>query len=121
MSQILVVDDNVNLSVFVVAALTRDGFHVTSVASAEEACDFLDQNAVDVLVSDVQLPAMSGIDLLKHVRIEHPDVVVLLLSLFADAQMAREALALGAFDCLRKPTSVEMLRSTVQRAVAYKH
>lgn len=120
MSRILIVDDNVNLNVFVEGALANDGFNVASVADAEHACEFLEQNPVDVVVSDLHMPEMSGMDLLKHIRKEHPDVVVLLLSLFADGDTAREALDLGAFDCLSKPTSVEMLCTTVQRAVAYK-
>ena len=102
---VLVVDDEPNLVLATKLALADAGWSVATAATGEEALEHLEQHRVDVMVLDLRLPGLDGLEVLRVVRDEHPEVRVLVMSAYGTVEAAVEALVLGASDFLRKPFS----------------
>ncbi|MFK7740038.1 MAG: sigma-54-dependent transcriptional regulator [Planctomycetota bacterium] len=118
--RVLVVDDETDLAESCAWFLQRAGFEARCAASAQDALSLLDQEAFDVVVSDVRMPRMSGMELLQAVRQKDPDVEVLLLTGYPDIETAVAAIKQGAFDYLAKPYEADDLVLRVQKAVAHR-
>ncbi|MFK7989614.1 MAG: sigma-54-dependent transcriptional regulator [Sandaracinaceae bacterium] len=114
--QILVADDEPNLRRVLKAQLARDGYDVEVVEDGQEAMEALEQHHVDVLISDLRMPRVDGIALLKHVVAKHPSVPVILITAHGTVDTAVEALKLGAFDYITKPFEQSELRNVVAKA-----
>jgi len=114
---VLVVDDEFRIRRIVEMALSDRGFRVSTAPSAEAAEEVLARDAVDIVVTDLQLPGRSGLDLLSHVRRTQPDVPVILITAFGTVESAVEAIKAGAYDYVLKPFSVEELEALVVRAL----
>lgn len=116
MPHILIVDDEPSTSWALSEGLTDDGFTIDTFRSAEEAWTWLQSGRSDLVITDVRLPGMSGLDLarkLQHGR--HAQPVILMTASDGDA---REAIAdAGVVECFPKPFAVDELRRTVFRAL----
>src|SRR3954454_6427292 len=95
--RILIVEDDDNLRQVMQIQLNRDGFQTTSVPDVAPAMDVLEHSPQDLLITDLNLPASSGIELLKRVRAEHPDTTVIVMTAFGTVETAVEAMKLGAY------------------------
>ena len=115
---LLLVEDDCALRAALESTLCRAHFDVTAVASAEEGLAALQNTPVDLVVSDIRLPGMTGLALLEHLRqhSSHPPVV--LMTAYADAALAIAALKAGARDLLLKPFRADQLVQVVQRHAA---
>ncbi|MGP9801439.1 sigma-54-dependent transcriptional regulator [Rheinheimera sp. NSM] len=119
MSQcILLVEDDAGLREALSDTLQLANYQLVAVSSAEEALLQLKQHSVQLVISDVQMGAVSGFTLLKTLRSQYPQIPVLMMTAYATVQAAVEAIRLGAIDYLAKPFSPEVLLSTVSRYVA---
>ena len=116
---ILLADDDENLRRVVGYQLGEAGFAVTTAASAEEALDVLHGDSFRLLITDVLMPGMSGLDLLDRVRVLRPDTVVMVITAHGDVATAVRAMKLGAFDFLEKPFTRERLLVAVRRALEF--
>lgn len=117
MARVLIVDDEEGLRSFLAEALSRH--EVATAPDAETALGLLARRPFDVLLTDVRMPGMGGMALLRRVRVEHPEVVVLVLTAFGQVEQAVDAMKAGAFDYLQKPLeSPAWLREVVARAAA---
>src|SRR5438034_8755 len=117
MANLLIVDDELGMRQFLTHLLQREG-HQTQVAqSGREAMKILREQPVDLIVSDVRMPDMGGIELLRSARELRPDVEVVLMTAFANVDTAREAFLLGAYDFVQKPFDNDLLKETVARAL----
>jgi len=96
--------------------LRRAGYNVVAVSSAEEALRQLDESPADVVVSDIMMPGLSGLDLLKKIREQRRDCEVILITASANVELAVEALREGAFDYLVKPVEVQKFLGALARA-----
>ena len=115
--RILVVDDEPDLR-FVLRSLFEDaGFMVAEAEDGECALRAVDETLPDVVLTDVRMPKVAGIELLHRLRRSHPDVPVVLLSAVEDIATAVDAIQKGAFDYQSKPYDPQRLLLTVQRAV----
>ncbi len=114
--QILVADDEPNLRRVLSAQLTRDGYDVIAVEDGQAALDALDAHHVDVVISDLRMPRVDGMTLLKRVVKSHPDVPVILITAHGTVDTAVEALKLGAFDYVTKPFEQSEFRNVVNKA-----
>jgi two-component system response regulator PilR (NtrC family) len=119
-ARILVVDDERSLREFLEIFFQRDGYAVTTAASAEEALVALDADDFDVVISDVQMGHTSGLDLLRTVKETAPECVVIMITAFATAETAIEAMKQGAYDYITKPFKVDELRLVVEKALEKK-
>jgi DNA-binding NtrC family response regulator len=117
-ASILVVDDDPELQKTYGLLLNADGYAVATAGSGEEALRRLDRRAFDVLVSDIKLPGLTGLDVLERARTLHPALAVILITGYATIETAVEALRRGASDFLRKPFRVDELRQSVERALS---
>ena len=116
-ARILVVEDDTRLRNLLVEALTQEGHELTSAESAEAAVDILKVEGFDVLLTDVNLPGKSGIELLPICLQLHPFTYMIVMTGYASIDMAVEAMKLGAADFLRKPISLKDLSGAIQVAL----
>jgi two-component system response regulator PilR (NtrC family) len=118
MANLLVVDDELGMRQFLTHLLQREGHMVRVAGNGNEAMALLREERADVLLSDVRMPDMGGIDLLKAARELLPDIEVIMMTAFANVDTARDAFLLGAFDFVQKPFDNDLLKETVARALA---
>ncbi|MEO8706583.1 MAG: sigma-54 dependent transcriptional regulator, partial [Kofleriaceae bacterium] len=114
---VLVVDDDVDTAMLLRDSLRRRGLDVQDVHSAEEALARLRARTVDVVVSDVRMPGMSGIDLAAQLREEFPKVPVIMVTGWGSLDTAIGAIRAGAFDFIAKPVDGDTLALAVSRAL----
>ncbi|MGA8893615.1 MAG: sigma-54 dependent transcriptional regulator [Anaeromyxobacteraceae bacterium] len=120
MAHVLIVDDETNIRRVLAAMLKRDGYEVTAAADGEQAVAAMHRAPVDVVVTDLVMPRMGGLDLLRHVASAHPDVPVIMITAHGTVDTAVEAMKAGAFDYITKPFDQEDLRKVVAKAVRAK-
>ncbi len=118
--QILVVEDDESLRRVTQARLERAGYHTSAASDAAQAIDFLRQQPHDLVISDLNLPDMSGMDLLKQVRAEFPETTAVIVTAFATVETAVEAIKCGAYDYLTKPVHPDELISLVARVLEHR-
>jgi len=114
--RVLLVDDEVEYLETLVKRLTRRGVSAAAVHSAAEALARFDTDPPDVVVLDVKMPGMDGIQALREIKRRHPLVEVIMLTGHADVEVAIEGMELGAFDYLMKPTDIDELLFKIQDA-----
>ncbi len=119
-TQILLVEVDVDLGEILSHRLTKRGYKVSLVVTAEEALKLLDQISFDTVVSEIKLPKMDGISFLRKVREKQADLPVILLTGYATLESAKEAVRLSAFDYIQKPLEdIEQLLGPLQKADEY--
>jgi two-component system, NtrC family, response regulator PilR len=118
MAKVLIADDELGMRQFLTHLLQREGHSVRVAGNGQEAMTLLREESADLLLSDIRMPDMGGIDLLKAARELQPDIEVIMMTAFANVDTAREAFLLGAFDFVQKPFDNELLKETVARALA---
>jgi DNA-binding NtrC family response regulator len=112
-----IVDDDADTAALLQSALTKRGFETYTVRSAEESLEQLKTHKTDIVVTDIHMGAMSGIDLCAHVRRDHPDTLALVITGAADLATAIAAIQAGAYDYIAKPVSAEALAIVVSRGI----
>ncbi len=118
MSRILVADDEPGLREFVADALELDNHVCVQAPDGKAAAKLLDDRGFDLLITDLKMPGMDGMQLLRKIRAEQPEVEVIVMTAHGSVDNAVEAMKLGAFEFLQKPLSgPDELRLLVQRAV----
>jgi response regulator RpfG family c-di-GMP phosphodiesterase len=113
----VVVDDEPRLRQVLVRLMTRDGFECVDAANGHEAVAALDRAPAALVMSDLRMPGMDGVELLRTVRARWPDTAVVLITAVADVDVAVRCLALGAMDYLTKPFHLEEVRARVRQAL----
>ncbi|KPK74638.1 MAG: response regulator receiver protein [Phycisphaerae bacterium SM23_30] len=118
---ILLIDDEPNVIAALKHALRRERYHILSAPSADEALEILDQESVDVVVSDEKMPGMSGSELLAVIRQKYPDTIRIILTGRASVEAAVRAINEGeVYRFLLKPCNGFDLAITIRRALQYK-
>ncbi|MDE2161442.1 MAG: response regulator, partial [Burkholderiales bacterium] len=117
MKPIWVVDDDQSIRFVLERALGREQFTVRTFASPREVLAALDDDAPQVLVSDIRMPGGSGIDLLAEVKTRHPGLPVIIMTAYSDLDSAVSAFQGGAFEYLPKPFDVNAAVALIRRAV----
>src|ERR1041385_6166626 len=117
MANLLIVDDELSMRQFLTHLFQRDGHAVRVAENGRKAMDMLRQQPADVIISDVKMPDMGGIDLWRGARELNPNVEVIMMTAFANEATAHEAFLLGAFDFVHKPFDNELLKEKVTRAL----
>ncbi len=114
--KVMLVDDEKDFLETLCKRLTKRKLDVTSANSGREAIDKMQEFPVDVVVLDVRMPGMNGIETLKEIKRIKPSVEVIMLTAHADVQVAIEGMELGAFDYLMKPMEIDDLLYKLQDA-----
>ncbi len=117
LSQILLIDDEAHNREALSLLLTHTGYQVETAVTGEEALQILEKTPFEVVITDLFLPGVSGIDILKSVKEHSPYTNVILITGNASAESAVEAMKEGAFDYITKPVNFEKLKILVAKAV----
>ncbi len=115
--RILVVDDELSMREFLSILLEREGYDVAVAGSAEEALRMMESALFDMVLSDVNMPGLSGIELLARIKEKSPETAVLMLTAYSAADQAVEAMKLGAYDYIGKPFKNEEIKQLVKNAL----
>ncbi len=118
--RVLIVEDDPMVSSFCARLLQMKGYTVRTAFNGREALDILQTHQFDLVLTDLQMPEMGGMALLREMRNHYPDIDTIMFTAYATVETAREALKMGAFDYLTKPFSVDELERTVRRAVEWR-
>ncbi|MEO1227310.1 MAG: sigma-54 dependent transcriptional regulator [Myxococcota bacterium] len=116
---VLVVDDEANLRKVLSALLRRDGFRVLTAPDGEEAWGLLSDERIDVVLSDLRMPGLDGIQLLERINHRYRGLPVVMLTAHGTVDTAVDAMKLGAFDYLTKPFDRDELRNSIAKAAAH--
>ncbi|MGC3999078.1 MAG: sigma-54 dependent transcriptional regulator [Anaeromyxobacter sp.] len=116
MAHVLIVDDEVNIRRVLAAMLKREGYEVTTAADGEQALAVLERSPVHVVVSDMVMPRMGGMELLQRVSAEFPDIPVIFITAHGSVDSAVAALKAGAFDYITKPFEQDELTKVIAKA-----
>lgn len=114
--RVLLVDDEDGFIAALSKRLDRRGMAVSTASGGEEALALLEREPFDVMVLDVKMPRLDGMQVLSMVKGRHPGVEVILLTGHADMNCALDALSAGAFDFLIKPVAIELLACRIMAA-----
>ena len=114
--KVLFVDDDINFLETLMKRMKKRGVDVSGVGSGEDALKFLDGKPADVVVLDVKMPGIDGIETLRKIKKRYPLIEVIILTGHPSVEVGIEGMELGAFDYLMKPVDVDELLYKVQDA-----
>ncbi len=121
MQSILVVDDEQSMREFLSIMLSKEGYSVEAVGNARECLQRIDQDIFDLVISDIKMPGMDGLQLLDEIRRVSPDTLVLMMTAFGSTDTAVEAMKKGAIDYVVKPFKVDEIKIIIRNALDRKH
>ena len=114
---ILVVDDEPVVRTILERALLREGFHTMTASDGVEALEKLRGSTIDVVITDVLMPRMDGLELLVEVKSQFPEVPVIMITGYSDQFSGKQALEAGAEDFIVKPFKNQDIRYALQRTI----
>jgi two-component system, NtrC family, response regulator PilR len=115
--RILVVDDERSMRELLAIVLKREGYEVLLAENGRAAIGLLERESVDLLISDIKMPDMSGVDVLRAAKSIDPDILGIMITAFASTDTAVEAMRLGACDYLSKPFDIDLLKMKVREKI----
>jgi len=118
--KILVVDDELPVCKSIASALASEEYLVDTALSGEEALEMQTKKHYDAIIIDLMMPGISGLELLKNVKKNRPDILMIMITGYPSIRTAVESIKMGAFDYLPKPFTPNEIRSVVSRALTRK-
>ncbi len=115
--KILIVDDEQNILLYLSEALEDEGYDIVTKASGKEAISALENDSFDLLLVDLKLRDIDGLEVMREAKKRSPDTVVIMLTGHGSLESAMEAIRYGAFDYLLKPSTVQDLRNSIKRGL----
>jgi len=119
-TRILVVDDEVDLAESIAFFLKRAGYAVSVATNGDDALELMQKQAFDLVLTDLRMPRMTGLQLLAAAKSRDPDIEVLVITGFPEIQTAVSAIKQGAFDYITKPVAEKDLMQRVEKAIAHR-
>ncbi|MBI1747699.1 MAG: response regulator [Acidobacteria bacterium] len=124
-AHVLVVDDDKNNCDFFFRLLTEQGYQVFTTTKSLEALAIAANNSIDLVLLDIKLPDLDGIETLKRLKKLDKDLTVIMLTAYGSLATARDAMALGAYDYITKPFDLKFVKKVVKNGieerVSWKH
>ena len=120
MQTVLVVDDDRSMREFLEILLSKEGYQVSLAVGGEGACRILEKKKFDLLITDIRMKDVDGINVLKKAKESSPETMVVMISAFATAETAVEAMKEGAYDYIPKPFKVREFKKIVKDALQSK-
>ncbi len=119
--RILVVDDERSMRELLAIVLRREGYDVLLAENGRAAVELLGREAVDLLISDIKMPDLSGVEVLRAAKKIDQDILGIMITAFASTETAVEAMRLGACDYLSKPFDIDLLKMKVREKIENRH
>jgi len=116
--RILLVDDEENARIALSRLLTREGYIVETAANGFEALSYLREHDVNLIVTDINMPEMNGIEFLREVNRSFPGSNVIMITAYGGVESYIESINLGAFEYINKPVKIEELKSVLERILS---
>lgn len=120
MNTILVIDDEKSMRDFLAIMLKREGYQVNVAEDGKAAFQAINKNVFDVVISDIRLPDMNGIEILKHCKKVSPETDFILITAYASTETAVEAVKIGAADYIYKPFDIDEMKIILRRCISKK-
>jgi two-component system response regulator PilR (NtrC family) len=120
-ARILVVDDERSMREMLQIVLRREGYEVLLAENGRSAIELLEREPVDILISDIKMPDLSGVDVLRAAKKIDQDILGIMITAFASTETAVEAMRLGACDYLSKPFDIDLLKMKVREKIENRH
>ncbi|MEQ1724137.1 MAG: response regulator, partial [Pseudobdellovibrio sp.] len=120
-SRILVVDDEESIREFLEIMLKKENYEVTTAEDGLRAKEILSKKSFDMVISDMQMPNVTGIELLKYVKESYPDIVFMMITAFGTTETAVDAMKMGAYDYVTKPFKIDEVRLNIANALRSKN
>jgi DNA-binding NtrC family response regulator len=117
MNRILIVDDVVTNRELIREALMCREYKITEAVAGGQALEMMENEGADLVITDLRMPGISGVDLLRKLRVKYPDTTVILVTAWGTVESAVEAMKAGAHDYITRPLDVRELRSVVRRVL----
>ncbi len=117
-ARILVVDDELSIRLVLTEQLGQEGYRVTTAASGEEALAVLQEDSFDLILLDLKMPGIDGLQVMEEARVLAPDTAVIMLTAHATLDSAIEAMRRGGHDYLIKPAGSEQILASVEKGLA---
>ena len=115
-TKILIVDDEPSMRFFLSEALNKQGYMCDEARDGQEAIERVQENRPDIVILDLKMPRMGGMEALKKIRALDPDTAVIIVTAFGTRETTHEAIQAGAYDCFSKPADINEVRVVVGRA-----
>lgn len=119
--RILVVDDEESIREFLEIMLKKEGYEVTCAEDGQKAIDLLKKKSFDLVISDLQMPNVTGIELLKHINENYSGLLFMMITAFGTTESAVEAMKMGAYDYITKPFKIDEVRIVINNALRSRH
>ncbi|TAN63432.1 sigma-54-dependent Fis family transcriptional regulator [bacterium] len=119
-AKIVIVDDEKDMRDFLEIMLRKEGYEVTAMSSARSALEYCRGNNVDLAITDLKMPGMSGIEFLREVKEGGPDIPVIMITAYASVETAIDAMKAGAYDYFIKPFNIDEVKLNVRNAVSHR-
>ena len=119
--RILVVDDEESIREFLEIMLRKEGYEVTCAEDGQVALDLIGKKTFDMVISDLQMPNKTGIELLRDVRDQNSEVLFMMITAFGTTETAVEAMKMGAYDYITKPFKIDEVRLNIANALKSKN
>jgi two-component system, NtrC family, response regulator PilR len=116
--RILIVDDEAGMCDFLAYYLASQGFQVATARNGEEALALLAKERFQVVLADIMMPTIDGLEMLRMIKGALPDTIVIMMTAYASLDKAMKAITYGAADLLVKPFELPVLLATIQRGLA---
>ena len=120
-SRILVVDDEESIREFLEIMLKKEGYEPTTAEDGMQALEIMKKKSFDLVISDLQMPNLNGIDLLKKIKDQDPEMLFMMITAFGTTETAVEAMKLGAYDYITKPFKIDEVRIVIANALRSKN
>ena len=114
-AKLLVVDDERSMVGFLDVLLTGEGYNVTTARNGKQALQLIEKNHYDLVLSDMKLGDINGIEVIKAAKEKNPETIVIMISTYSSTENAVEAMNVGAYDFIPKPFDNTELRQTIKR------
>lgn len=110
---VLIVDDEPDIQLVLGEFLKKEGFNIVEASNGEEAIQKVKNGGIDLALLDIAMPKMNGIEALREIKSLRPDLPVIMITAYRDAEKVVECFRLGAFDCIFKPFDLKYLRASL--------
>jgi CheY-like chemotaxis protein len=117
MTKILIVDDNKEFCISLADIFEAKGYEVESRNSGQSAIDIVKEKSFDVILMDIKMPGMNGVEAFKQIKKISPRTAVIMITAYALEDLIKEALAEGAFGVLRKPCDVDKVLELIEEII----
>jgi two-component system response regulator (stage 0 sporulation protein F) len=115
--KVLIVDDQFGIRILLNEVLQREGYDTYQAANGLQALEIVQDNKPDLVLLDMKIPGMDGIEILKRLKVIYPDIKVIIMTAYGELDMIQEAMDLGAITHFAKPFDIEDIRAAVKKYV----